>query len=199
MTKPISVVAEDLLTQAVLHKCIAEYLPEHSIVRSEVKGGRGNVQRQLRAYAALAARIPVLIGVDLDGDGCAPGLLASWAMSYSPDPRLLIRVAVREVESWVLADRKQIARLIRAQSDDITRDPDALDDPKLFFLTLARATPDMELKSDLVPRNFGIHPRIGPAYNPRMCKFVQEKWRPHVAERRSKSLARTLDAIRALQ
>jgi hypothetical protein len=52
MVKEIAVVAEDLLTQAVLHKCISEVLPAYTVARTVVKGGRGNVQRELGAYAA---------------------------------------------------------------------------------------------------------------------------------------------------
>ena len=76
MARLLAVVAEDKLTQAVLHKCVAEYLPSFRICRSEVKNGRGNVQRELAAYAKLANTIPVLMGVDLDSDECAPLLLA---------------------------------------------------------------------------------------------------------------------------
>ena len=78
MTKKIALVAEDRLTEAVLLKCVSTVLPAYSVARKEVKGGRGNVQRELGAYAALAQAMPVLIGVDLDGDECAPTLLNSW-------------------------------------------------------------------------------------------------------------------------
>jgi hypothetical protein len=194
----LGLVAEDKLTQAILRKCVAHYLPNHQVVRSDVEGGRGNVQRKLKAYAALARTLPVVVCVDLDSDECPPSLLKSWEPHFSRAPALLLRIAVREVESWVLADRKRFAQFIDAQSDDITNNPDSLDDPKRYLLELTRATAKPELKNDLLPRNFNKHPRIGPAYNLRMCEFVQKKWRPHVAAERSESLARAVAAMTSI-
>jgi hypothetical protein len=196
--KRLALVAEDKLTEAVLKKCVAVYLPEFQIVFSEVKGGRGNVQKNLDAYSNLATSMPVLIGVDLDSDTCASSLVAAWLGNQALSARLLLRVAVREVESWVLGDRKQVAKLIGGQSDDITGQPDLLVDPKRYFLDRARTTAKPDLKRDLIPRNFNVYPRIGPAYNLRMCQFVREKWRPTVAASRSESLARAVKAISAL-
>jgi hypothetical protein len=51
----------------------------------------------------------------------------------------MVRVAVREVESWVLADRRRIANFLSAPLNSIPMDPEQLDDPKMALLTLARA------------------------------------------------------------
>lgn len=198
MVKKIAVVAEDRLTQAVLHKCISEVLPAYSVVRTEVKSGRGNVQRELGAYSALAQVMPVLIGVDLDGDECAPTLLGGWGR-LPPQAGLLLRIAVREIESWVLADQRRIANFIGAAPNEVPRRPDELADPKRSLLELARAHAGTELKADLVPRNYDAsYPRIGPAYNLRLSAFVAKKWRPHVARQKSASLERAMVALEQL-
>jgi len=197
MARDIAIVAEDRLTQAVLQKCVQHALPRFRVVRSEVKHGRGNVQRELAAYSKLSQIMPVLVGVDLDGDECAPSLLANW-LANAPLPGLLVRVAVREVESWVLADRRRTSAFLGAVPDDITKSPDDLGDPKRALLDLARARASAELKRDLIPRNFAQYPRIGPAYNLQMCKFVEDRWRPHVAQRRSDSLARAIRAMASI-
>jgi hypothetical protein len=198
MVKRIAVVAEDLLTQAVLHKCISEVLPAYSVARTEVKGGRGNVKRELAAYAALAQVMPVFVGVDLDDDDCAPMLLAGWGR-LPPQAGFLLRVAVREVEAWVLADQKRIASFIGAAPNDVPRRPEELADPKRSLLELARAHAKAELKADLVPRNYdSLYPRIGRAYNLRLCEFVRKSWRPHVARKKSPSLERALVALEQL-
>lgn len=198
MVKQIAVVAEDQLTQAVLHKCILEALPDYKVTRTEVKGGRGNVQRELGAYAALAQVMPVLIGVDLDGDDCAPTLLSGWGR-LPPQAGLLLRVAVREIESWVLADRRRVADFIGAVPNQVPRRPDELSDPKRSLLELARAHAGAELRADLVPRNYNAsYPRIGPAYNLRLSAFIAKKWRPHVAREKSASLERAMAALEQL-
>lgn len=191
-------VAEDLLTQAVLHKCVSEVLPSYHVARSEVKGGRGNVQRDLGAYAALAQVMPVLIGVDLDHDECPPNLLSGWGR-LPVQAGLLLRVAVREIEAWVLADQKRVASFIGAAPNEVPRRPDELTDPKRSLLELARLHAGSELKADLVPRNYvSAYPRIGPAYNYRLCAFVAAKWRPHVARKKSASLERAMLALEKL-
>jgi hypothetical protein len=198
MIKPIAVVAEDQLTQAVLHKCISEVLPAYRVARTEVKRGRGNVQRELGAYAALAEVMPVLIGVDLDGDDCAPTLLGAWGR-LPPQAGLLLRVAVREIESWVLADQRRVASFIGAAPNEVPRRPDELVDPKRSLLELAREHAGPELKADLVPRNYNAsYPRIGPAYNLRLGAFVAKNWRPHVARKKSPSLERAMVALERL-
>ena len=200
MARLLAVVAEDKLTQAVLHKCIAEYLPSFQICRSEVKNGRGNVQRELAAYAKLANTIPVLVGVDLDSDECAPLLLAQWNAFQLLSSTFLLRIAVREIEAWVLADRKRIVQFVGGESDDISKAPDSLDDPKRYFLDFARRVATEDLKRDLIPQNYDKkYPRIGPAYNIQMCDFVERRWRPHVAIKRSGSLARAIRQISELE
>jgi len=198
MAKMIAVVAEDRLTEAVLLKCISVVLPAYSVARTEVKNGRGNVQRELVAYSTLAQVMPVVIGVDLDGDDCAPTLLGSWGR-LPPQPGLLLRIAVREIEAWVLADQRRVATFIGAAPKEIPKRPDALNDPKRSLLEVARAYARPELKADLVPRNYDAsYPRIGRAYNLRMCEFVAAKWRPQVARDKSESLNRALVALEQL-
>jgi hypothetical protein len=189
---------EDRLTEAVLLKCVRTVLPNFSVARTEVKGGRGNVQRELGAYSTLAKVMPVLIGVDLDGDECAPTLLKKWSR-IPPQPGLILRVAVREIEAWVLADKRRFATFVSAAPNDVPERPDALYDPKRSLLELARAHAKTELKADLVPQNYDAsYPRIGRAYNLRMCAFVDTKWRPDVARKKSESLDRALTALEQL-
>lgn len=198
MANKIAVVAEDRLTQAVLLKCISSALPNYSVARSEVKNGRGNVLRELGAYANLAQAMPVLIGVDLDGDECAPTLLANWGQ-LPPQPGLLLRVAVREIEAWVLADKRRVASFLGAAPNEVPMRPDTLDDPKRSLLEVAREHARAELRADLVPRNYDAsYPRIGPAYNLRMCDFVAKRWRPQVAREKSESLDRAMAALEQL-
>lgn len=198
MVKKIAVVAEDRLTEAVLLKCVRTALPAYSVARTEVKSGRGNVQRELQAYANLAKVMPVLIGVDLDNDSCAPALLRNWER-LPPQPGLILRIAVREIESWVLADKRRIAAFMGAPPKEVPERPDALSDPKRSLLEVAREHAPSELKADLVPRNYdSAYPRIGRAYNLRMCEFVATRWRPEVARTKSESLNRAMLSLERL-
>ncbi|WP_326941379.1 hypothetical protein [Actimicrobium sp. GrIS 1.19] len=198
--KQIAIVGEDKLTMALLRKCVSTYIPDFHVVRAVVTNGRGNVKKEIAAYAMLAKKMPVLIGIDLDDDECAPSLREDWAEMYEEVANLLIRVAVAEAEAWVLADRKRCAQFLGATSDEIAANPETLVDPKRALLDLARANADTDLKRDLIPRNYNQFdlPRIGPAYNLRMTNFVATKWRPHVARARSDSLDRAIICLEKL-
>ncbi|MDX2226904.1 MAG: hypothetical protein SFY92_07435 [Verrucomicrobiae bacterium] len=197
MGQVLAIVAEDRLTEAVLVKCVKTYLPKHNIIRSEVKGGRGNVLKEIPAYLNLAKKMPVIVGIDLDHDPCPPALLNKINLPNSKI-HFILRIAVKEVESWILADKKRFSRFVNGSSDSIPNEPDNLPDPKLFLLEFARNTASSELKRDLLPVNFGQYPRIGPAYNLRMCDFTLQKWKPEVARKKSPSLNRAITALENL-
>jgi hypothetical protein len=193
----IAIVAEDKLTEAVLKKCVSNVLPRHLIHRSEVKGGRGNVQNSIKQLVELAKIMPVLVGVDLDNEACAPTLISSWGDKYGSHDQLMIRVAVREIEAWILADSRRVSELLGAPVNDISTNPEQLLDPKAHLLQLARRHSSDSLKRKLVPRNFNSdYPRVGPEYNLRICEFVVNRWRPDVAENRSPSLKRLMSRLR---
>ena len=73
------------------------------------KGGKERIRRGIRGYSEAAKLAPWFVLVDLDQEEeCAPALVSSWLPVGTRD--LCFRVAVREVEAWLLADRPGIAR-----------------------------------------------------------------------------------------
>jgi hypothetical protein len=102
---------------------------------------------------------------------------------------MCFRVAVHEVEAWLLADRQQMARFLGVNPAKIPQTPDSLGDPKRTLVNLARDSPRRDLREDMVPRpNSGRWE--GPAYASRLIEFVHRFWRPSAAESRSESLRR---------
>ncbi len=55
-----------------------------------------------------------------------------------PAPYMCFRVAVREVEAWLLADREQIARFLSIARSRVPQSPETLDNPKQRLVELAR-------------------------------------------------------------
>jgi hypothetical protein len=125
---------------------------------------------------------------------CAPSLLREW-LTVPVHPNLVFRVAVREVESWLIADRSGLARFLGIQVDLIPQDFDETSDPKRTLLNLAKMSRDRDLRRDVVPKE-GSTSQQGPNYNARMSHFVEKCWDPNVAAQHSASLARTLEALR---
>jgi hypothetical protein len=72
------------------------------------------------------------------------------AKSY-PD-NLVFRVAVREIEAWLLADHVGMGKLLVAGATNLPRDPDLLVDPKQVLLQLASKAPRVVQNDLLVDR-----------------------------------------------
>lgn len=163
------------------------------------RNGKDSLRRRVSAFNNAARHSPWIVVVDLNHEAhCAPPLRASWLPS--PAPGMCFRVAVREIESWIMADRARLARYLRVQQARVPSDPEALDDPKTALVNLARTSTKKAVREDMVPR-LGSGRKIGPAYTSRLIEFVSDQergWRPDVAAAGSDSLGRCLRSLRNL-
>ena len=185
---------EDALSEAVLRRLLRASGRPFEVRYRYTGGGSGYLKRHLRAFNSAARVTPYLVLADLDQVECAPRLVYDW-LTVPLHPNLLFRVAVREVESWLIADRASLARFLGIQVDLIPQSFDDTADPKAALLRLVRFSRHSELRSDLLPRE-GSTSRQGPNYNARMSRYVEKHWDPEVAARYSPSLARTVAAIK---
>jgi len=134
-----------------------------------------------------------LLGVlltDLDRKECAPTLIGEWLGRQAKPEGLLFRVAVREVEAWLLADKQNFASFARVPLAKLPEAPEDLDDPKQTLLNLVTRYSPASLKKDLVA-DHGHGPRQGLVYNERLSQFVRACWDLEEASMRADSLART--------
>ena len=100
-----------------------------------ISHGYGNIKKKVQSFLEMAKQSYVLLVTDLDTADCPPSLIRNW---LGKDPqealdlpsRLLFRVAVREVEAWLLADRDGLARFLGISVANFFLDPEALSDPK---------------------------------------------------------------------
>ena len=138
---------EDAPSAAVLKKLVAHQnqTSENQILLKPgfpiVRGGVSEIRKNAGSYLKMAAKgLYTLVFVDLDSVDCAPALLHDWFSfntnsSIALPERLIFRVAVREIESWIMADRSNLAGYLRIPIDNFPLAPDDLDDPKreVFF------------------------------------------------------------------
>jgi hypothetical protein len=114
---------------------------------------------------------------------------------------MCLRVAVRAVEAWLLADAERLATFLYIPRHRVPTLPDAEADPKATLVRLARRSRSRLIRRDMVPR-MGSSARVGPGYAGRIVEFVtataSRGWRPAVAAEHSDSLRRCLDALRGL-
>jgi hypothetical protein len=153
------------------------------------KNGKAFLLERLRSYNHAARFLPpwvVLIDLDRDED-CAPPALARWLPD--PAPYICFRIAVREVESWLLADREALADVLAVALSRVPPNPEALDDPKAMMGSLARHSRRRRIQTDMVPRPTSGRP-VGAAYTSRLIEFAQGAWRPAIAAQHADSLGR---------
>jgi len=160
------------------------------------QGGNGYLKKRMRSFCEIARQVPVVVLADLDRQSCPVTMMRSWLWGQRPTPGLVFRVAVAEVESWILADHRAISSLFNLHDRVIPRDPDALLDPKATLIQLASRAPRV-VREDLVPRANSISTQ-GLGYNKRLSDLVNTKWDLERAAVRSRSLRRAQAALRKL-
>ena len=157
------------------------------------QGGKANLDRKLPGYNNSARTRWWLILRDLDHDAvCAAQLLTQ--LLPSPARYMNFRIAVRELESWLMADTETIAMFLSISPKLIPRNPEDLDDPKRTLINLARRSRRRNIREDMVPRlNSGSDE--GPAYASRIQEYTSKCWRPDVASVSCDSLKRCLNRL----
>ncbi len=135
----------------------------------------------------------VFVMTDLDQNECAPTLRQQWFPDINTLPdSLIFRVAVREVESWILANRDDLADFLGIAKANFTREPDTLEDPKSHLLDVIRLKGRRRFHRDMLPTG---NAHIGPEYNTVLCDFVENRWNIDEAQQYSPSLQRTVNAL----
>ncbi|MES1244986.1 MAG: hypothetical protein ABUT39_25495 [Acidobacteriota bacterium] len=163
------------------------------------KKGKDRLVQQVSAYNHAARLSPWIVLMDLDRDAdCAAGL-RNRLLPNEPVPNLCLRIAVRTVEAWLLADRERFSDFFAVAASKVPPSPEFLPDPKRTIIELARSSRRKEIRSDMIPRPESGRP-VGPAYTSRMIEYIESAkgWRPAVAAEAADSLRRCLKCIQRL-
>lgn len=183
---PIAIATEDQLSEAIALRLIAEIPTPHFIQLKLGRTGNGYLRSKMSSWYQMAQHQVMLVLTDLDRANCLVEFRDQW-LDAEPPQNLLLRIAVREVESWVLADHIAMRELIGAKGV-LPAAPDELTDPKQSLLKLATSAPK-EIRNDLLKTIDGNLAQ-GLGYNARLTAWVNSEWSPQRAAERSPSLAR---------
>ena len=194
----ITLAVEDILSRAVARRLVDEYLPMAHIFEEFVTGG--SIESRIPGLNQRAIYIgPVLAIADLDRPrSCPADLVDQFRKGLALAPAMLIRVAVLEIESWILADRSAIARWLGVAANIVSRDPELLGDPKRSLVQLASRSSKRYLREAIAPPTVLGTSRTGPGYNDALEEFVTQRWNPEAARRNSPSLDRAITRITEL-
>lgn len=187
---PIHLAVEDELSEAVARRLLSYVDRDYAVGVAYGHEGFGYLRKTIRGSNRAAKGIPFMVVTDLDRYPCASALIREWLVEPQ-NPNLLLRVAVREEESWLLADAANLARYLAAPQRHVPADPDTLPDPKASLIALAGKSRSKELRSRITPRA-GSTAKQGPDYNGSMSYFVRSIWNIQAASLASPSLARTV-------
>ena len=194
----ITLVVEDDLSGVVAKRLVNQYLPAAEISGVFVAGG--SIKGRIPGFNQRARHFgPVLALADLDRPmRCPIDLVRELSNGLIVEPDLLIRIAVLEIESWILADRENMAQWLGVSVGNIPRNPESLEDPKRTLVQLANRSRFRRLREGIAPiRVLGTH-RTGPNYNAIMGEFVSGHWNPETGRRNAPSLDRTIVRIAEL-
>lgn len=182
----LAIATEDELSEAVALRLVEEVDPHWTVTHTLRKNGFGYLRAKMPSWCELARQQPVFLLTDLDRVACPAELLQQWRGALNVPSDLLIRVAVREVEAWLLADH-EAARSLLGGHARLPAEPDDLPDPKGHLLRLAAKYATRDVRADLVKATGAIAGQ-GIGYNARLTHWVRASWAPPRAAGRSPSL-----------
>ena len=184
---PIAIATEDELSEAIAIRLLSEIQSPYYITHRLRKGGFGYLRSRMDSWRQMAKHQVMMVLTDLDRADCVVDFRDEW-LAHKPVPEsLLFRVAVREMESWALADHEAMRALIGVRGV-LPVAPDELPDPKQVLLRLANGAP-RPVKVDLLKTVDGtLYQGLG--YNACLTEWVGSVWNPQRAAERSPSLAR---------
>ncbi len=189
----INLVFEDELHAAVLEKIVTAS-QKYSAGAWVRYGGSGEIRKKIKSYNYSARGMAYLVLTDLDQGECAPGLIEDWLENRRKHPNLLFRVAVHQVEAWLLASRREFAHFAKVKEHLIPEKPDDLENSKKFLIQLVNGSEDPDLRADIVPDRKSTA-KVGRNYNSRLSIFVKTYWNLNAARQRSPSLRGAVQAL----
>lgn len=160
-------------------------------------GGKSQLDPRISAWNTGGNRTAMLALRDWDAnDACAcAGELVEKVTSGGLRARALcVRIAVRAVESWILADHVGCRQFFGFAAP---HNPDTLADPKLHLVNECRLSSKPAIRNGMVPQS-GTGARVGPLYRVLVAQFGREHWDVARAVEKSPSLARAVRHMREL-
>jgi hypothetical protein len=187
---PVDIAVEDVLSEFVVMKLLAVANRDYHVGSVYRRGGFSYLRSTINGWNAAAKGKPFVVLTDLDDNPCPAELLGGWWTS-AQNSNLIFRVAVREVEAWLLADVGNIAEYLQIGEKHVPQEPDEIPDPKATLIGLARRSRLKYVRDSLLPQQ-GSTAKQGLGHNDCLGVFVREKWDVRTACARSPSLSRAM-------
>ena len=147
------------------------------------------VARRLLDEAGLSARRVFSLGGKTN--------MRSHLLGGRPESGMCFRLAVRELEAWLMADVENCASFLGVGRKSMPLEVESLRAPKQDLVNLARKSRRRDIREGMVPPA-GSRRRVGPEYTALLREFVQSSWDPQTARSNSPSLDRAMKCLERL-
>jgi len=200
----IRLAVEDDISEAVLRRLIGElrrdceidfaYPPHNRAAPRDLKSGWGYLRSNLAAFAKASKIIPHIVLVDLDDSKCPLTKAQEWLSTIPKSPNLILRIAVTEVEAWLLADFDGLMDYLHVPKQSSPKPSENIRFPKEAIICYAAKSRQNDIRRDMCPtrRRLGA---VGPGYQSLMRSFARDIWDLKAASKNSISLHRAIGAI----
>jgi hypothetical protein len=187
MPIPINLVFEDEISEFTMIKMLDSFGDKYYCGISYPGNGYGYIKSNINGFNEAAVATPFFVLTDLDNYNCPPELINDWLIK-TPEPNFIFRIAVREIEAWLLADREGYSKFTGVSLANFPRNPEAEPDPKQTLINITRRSRKRSIREDIVPINENA--QIGPNYNEQLMNYVASIWDIERAMNNSESLRR---------
>lgn len=194
MEIPINLVVEDDLSEAIARELLSQSTKKYSVGVVYKKQGNGYIRKHLPMFNHAAKFTPYFVLTDLDNMKC-PLELINKQINFVQNNNLIFRIAVKEVESWVMAHRLAFAKFLNVDIIRIPENVDSIKNPKEFLIRLAKSSPNVLIRNSIIPAP-NSNAKKGPDYNGKLIDFTLSAWKAKDAAKYSKSLSRAMNAIK---
>ena len=190
---PLNLVFEDQISEFVMIKIVDE-AKKYFVANSYSEAGFGYIKKNIEGFNEASKGCPFFVLTDLDTIDCAPALIGDW-LRKPVHPNLIFRIAVREVEAWLLADIEGFSDYTGISKANFIENPEDIADAKAELIRLVKRCRRRTIREDILPKN--EYAAVGPNYNGRLGEFVFKYWNINRAMKRSDSLRRTINHLSA--
>lgn len=166
----------------------------HDIGVGYGKRGIGYIQNKIQNFNQTAQSVFYLVLVDFMDTKleCPPQVVSRWLPHKNN--LMFFRVVVREIESWVLADRENLATFLNVNIELMPINPESELDPKRKLVNIARKSRSKRIRDALVPDQDSTA-QVGKLYTSEMKRFVSNFWNIDTARKNSPSLDKCLKRL----
>lgn len=192
----VAIGVEDVVSEAVAQRLLLQYARGLEWTQTFGLTGYGELKHKMPTFDKIAQyREAMLVITDLDNpDLCLVRFREDWCRGLQMPPSFIFRIAVAEIESWLLADRDRIAQWLGISETRVPRTPETVVEPKECLVRLASRSRHRSIREAMVPVA-GSTRSTGPGYNEYVSSFASDLWNPEAARSNSPSLDRAIIRI----